>query len=364
VNRGLAAALGVARNELFLQLRTKMLFAALFMPAIFVLAFGYLIGLQARPMQHLHVAVETGSAVCEAMAGTQAVDLTEYPGADAARAAVRSGDAVAAIVETGPGKMTLVVDDSQSAAARAAIGAITSGLLSGRTLPEGAAGPAGGAKLEIEELYGLGMDESGYLTRVISPGFVAMSLIYTAFVFAGFTLLNEKTRQTIYLLALAPCGRGWVLAGKMLASVVLMLLAAAVAAGVVVWGIGVAPAGSLAVLFLAVLLGGTGLLGFVYALSSVAKDETMLRVVVGVPLFLPMIFLSGITYPVAVFPPVLQSVARALPLTWVNDVCRAVFFHGAGFGDVAWQLGMLGGFCLVGAALGVAAISRLMRYSA
>ena len=46
---------------------------------------------------------------------------------------------------------------------------------------------------------------------------------------------------------------------------------------------------------------------------------------------LPMLFLSGIFFPIATMGPILQSIARFLPLTYLGDALRQVMVDGTPF---------------------------------
>ncbi|HSW35829.1 MAG TPA: ABC transporter permease [Candidatus Limnocylindrales bacterium] len=359
----LRALWGIMRHEMLLQFKTKLFVLSLVNSIIVVLMWGYLAGLQAQPMDHLRVAVVGGTTHAKILNESENVNAIEYASIEEATAAVKDGDVVAAVLGPNNGRsLTILLDDSQGAAARAVLSAITASLL--QALP---AAPAANnsnaaiAAVEVKEIWGLGMDDPGYLLRLLGAGLVAMVVLSNAFVFGGFTLISEKTSGTIYFLALAPISRIWVIIGKLLANTLLILASTAITALMTIYLFGVSPTGSLALLFLAALLTGTGLLGLCYAISSFVRDERTFRVVAGLPLMMPMMLLSGIMYPIAVFPEWLQSVSRIFPVTWMVDISHAVFFKGAGMADVWHPLLLLAIFSIAMVFLGGIAVSRLMR---
>jgi len=155
-----------------------------------------------------------------------------------------------------------------------------------------------------------------------------------AFVFSGFTLISEKSAGTIYLLALAPVSRIWIITGKLIANTLLIMVSTALTVLMGIYLFGVAPTGSLWLVFLSALLAGVGLMGLCYTISAYVSNERTFRVVAGLPLMMPMMFLSGIMYPVTIFPEWLQSVSRVFPLTWMVEISHAVFFKGAAMVDL------------------------------
>jgi ABC-2 type transport system permease protein len=76
---------------------------------------------------------------------------------------------------------------------------------------------------------------------------------------------------------------------------------------------------------------------------------------------LPMMFLSGIMYPIAIFPEWLQSLSRIVPLTWIVEVAHSVFFKAGTMTDVWQPMLLLGIFSVAMVLLGGFTVSRLMR---
>lgn len=361
--KSLNAFFGIIRHEMLLQFKTKLFVMSLINSIVIVLMWGYLAGLQAQPMDHLRVAVVKGAPQAEILLVSGDLNAVVYDSENGAREAVRKGDVVAALLPPdAAGRLTVLVDDSQGAAARAALSAVNASLL--RTLA-----PVPGAQeinapfafVGIEEMWGLEMESPTYLLRLLGAGLAAMVVLSAAFVFSGFTLISEKSTGTIHFLALAPVSRILIIAGKLLANSFLILTSTAITVLMTIFLFGVTPTGSLAALFLAAVLTGLGLMGICYFISSYVRDERTFRVVAGLPLMVPMIFLSGIMYPIAIFPEWLQAVSAIVPLTWMVEISHAVFFKGGGIADIWQHMLLLAVFAMITAALGAVSVSKLMR---
>ena len=360
--KSLNAFLGVMRHELLLQFKTKLFALSLINSIIIVLLWGYLAGLQAQPMDHLPIAVVNGSPHAQILLKSDDFQAIAYDSEEDAREAVRKGEVVAAVFTDDTGeRFTVLVDDSQGAAARAALSAVNSAMLSALRAVIPAHQVDAPAPVDIEEKWGLDMGSTTYLLRLLGAGLAAMVVLSAAFVFSGFTLISEKTAGTIHFLALAPISRIIIIAGKLIANLFLILTSTAITVLMTIYIFGVNPTGSISLLFLAAALTGLGLMGLCYLISSYVKDERTFRVVAGLPLMMPMMFLSGIMYPVAIFPEWLQSLSGIFPLTWMVEISHAVFFKGAGIHDVWQPMLLLATFAVVTAVLGTAAVSRLMR---
>ena len=133
-------------------------------------------------------------------------------------------------------------------------------------------------------------------------------------------------------------GDGWRLEGCTLAVTVepcTMCAGALVLARVARVVFGVPLRGSLPL-----LMGFTGLflmttLGLGLFVSTVVSTQQQAMMSSVFLLMIPMIYLSGLIFPIENMPDVLQQVTRASPLRYFNHVLRGVFLKGSGL-DVLW----------------------------
>ena len=79
-----------------------------------------------------------------------------------------------------------------------------------------------------------------------------------------------------------------------------------------------------------IILGSLTFISIGYVIASFTSTEEAANGVTQV-VQLPMLFLSGIFFPIATMGPVLQSVARLLPLTYLGDALRQVMVDGTPF---------------------------------
>ena len=61
----------------------------------------------------------------------------------------------------------------------------------------------------------------------------------------------------------------------------------------------------------------------------------------------PMMFLSGVFFPIEIMPSILRPVAAILPLTYLGDALRQVMVNGSAFAPLAVDLAVLGGWLVV-----------------
>ena len=161
------------------------------------------------------------------------------------------------------------------------------------------------------------------------PSVLGMSIMQVG-IFAAIPLVADREKLILKRLAATPLRR-WQLVG----SNVLMRLLIALAQSVIIVAVGsllfgVEISGSLALTAFFVVLGSVAFLALGYVIASFASTEDAANGMTSVVQF-PMMFLSGIFFPIQAMPDALQAVARIVPLTYLADALRQVMVGGAPF---------------------------------
>jgi ABC-2 type transport system permease protein len=159
--------------------------------------------------------------------------------------------------------------------------------------------------------------------KFLLAGMLVQAMLFSAQT-SGAALIQDREAGLLRTLALAPVPRGWVALGKVLGAG-----AQAVAHGLVflfaapmvdAWPTPLGFAAALGVL----LALGVGLGGLTLAVASRARtfeDFGAAMLLVSIP----ALFVSGVHFPTAEFPPWLRALARANPLTYAIDALKHVF---------------------------------------
>jgi ABC-2 type transport system permease protein len=174
------------------------------------------------------------------------------------------------------------------------------------------------------------------------PSMLGLSIMQVG-LFAAVPLVSDREKLILKRLAATPLRR-WQLVG----SNVLMRLLIAVAQAVVIIGVGslafgVRVSGNLLAIGGFIVLGSLAFLALGYVIASFARSEDSANGMVSVIQF-PMMFLSGTFFAIDQMPPVLQSVARIIPLTYLSDALRQVMVDGAAFNPLPLCALVLGGW--------------------
>ncbi len=177
------------------------------------------------------------------------------------------------------------------------------------------------------------------------PGILGMALMQGG-IFAAVPLVEQREKLILKRLAATPLRR-WTLVGS---NVVLRLIIA-IAQAVILIGIGVAVfgvqvLGSLALMAFLVALGAVTFIAIGYVVAAFARTEEAANGIVQVVQF-PMMFLSGVFFPIEIMPNVLRPVATIMPLTYLGDALRQVMINGSPYAPLPVDIAVLGGWMLV-----------------
>jgi len=103
---------------------------------------------------------------------------------------------------------------------------------------------------------------------------------------------------------------------------------------------GVSTRGSIPLLAALSILGALSFAGIALLVASRVRTVEAVSGLLNV-VMLPMWLLSGVFFSTAHFPPAMQPVVKALPLTALNDALRAVVLEGAGAAGIALEAAIL-----------------------
>jgi ABC-2 type transport system permease protein len=167
------------------------------------------------------------------------------------------------------------------------------------------------------------------------PGIVTMGVMVTGIMYLVQAFVAEREKGIFRRMALTPMKRQWLVGGQMVHyyAVIVVQTLLLMALGVAAFNIKIS--GNMFLFWLVLSAGAASFMSIGFALTCVAKTVRSASVVAQMPYFIFM-FLGGIFFPTNMLPKALGYVANALPSTNMNDALRAIFFQGAGIGDV-WQ---------------------------
>lgn len=172
------------------------------------------------------------------------------------------------------------------------------------------------------------------------PAMVAYLILQSGINYVAIGLADLRARRVLRRFRATPVRPAQILAAQVAggALTVLLQLVVLVVLGLLLFRAHVY--GSWAVVAVPVLLGVAAFVGIGFLLTSAARTSEAARGLATMVAF-PMMFLSGVFFPVTDLPEWLQTAVKVLPLTWLVDALHRVMNEGAGFAAVAVDCAVL-----------------------
>jgi len=210
----------------------------------------------------------------------------------------------------------------------------------------------------VVESKGIVPGEPNYF-QFVAPGIIAMVVMMALMTGLPHAISYEKDIGTLDGMLAAPINRLSIILGKVMAQTVrgmiqgfIILILAVALFGVVIQG------NILLVIFL-VLLTVFSFVGLGILITSFTENEETATMVM-MTLMFPMMFLSGVFFPLQQMPWYMQGLARFLPLTYATTALRQVMVLGADLPAVGTDVLILIGFGIVLLAIAVPMFQRAM----
>ncbi|MEW6321628.1 MAG: ABC transporter permease [Acidobacteriota bacterium] len=368
--RALAA---VARKELRQILRDRLtLMILLFIPALFLLLYGYALNFDIRNIR-LAVQDQDGSSRSRALVSSfvnsgyfDLVASGHDPAAHARRIDANDVRAVLVIpdgfgrrIETRrPVRVQVVIDGDNANTATtvsAYAQAIVADFAAREAAPVGIAGPAG-APLVLEPR--IWYNPQLRSTLFLVPGLIAYIAMITAVISTALSIVREKERGTMEQVRMSPLDPVSYVLGKTLPYLALSFASALIIILVAMALFDLPMRGSWLLLSLAIGLFLVGAQAQGLLISTVAETQQVAFQLALLSSFLPTFILSGFIFPISSMPAVVQAITHIVPARYFIVALRAIILKGADLVTFWQDFLALGIFAVI--ALGLASL-RLSR---
>ena len=193
----------------------------------------------------------------------------------------------------------------------------------------------------------------------IAPGIMAMTVMMSVMTGLPAAISHERELGTLDGMMVAPINRLSVILGKTFAQMARGLLQGILILSLAIILFSVTVQGSILLVFGLLLLGVFSFVGLGVVLTSFAKDQET-AVMIMTTIMFPMLFLSGVFFPIEQMPWFMQSISKILPLTYVVDALRKVMVLGASIPALTTELTVLLVFGTIMIAIAVPVFKRAM----
>lgn len=317
------------------------LFWTLAFPVIFVVLFGSIFSGNTARFTVAWVDQDGTAASQQLRAGFAAVSLLELTDADEAGALekMRQGDLDAVVVVPAglgeamsagagsagagtPFRLTVYTDPSSQTSSTTVL-QIVNQVVGG--LNQGLSGVPPALAVEPRALQTTNITPAAYFV----PSILAMALMQLG-VFAAIPLVAQREKLILKRLNATPLSRATLVGSNVAMRLVIAVVQTVLIIGIGAQLFGVTVVGNVLLLAGLIVLGALTFLAIGYVIASYARTEESANALTSVVQF-PLMFLSGIFFPIAFMPDWLQPVAAILPLTYLGDALRQTMVGGSAY---------------------------------
>jgi ABC-2 type transport system permease protein len=239
---------------------------------------------------------------------------------------------------TDPVLITIISDPSRSNTALA-IQQIAAGLVMGANLQLSGVQPL--LTVTAESLQTQRLNSVSFFV----PSILAMALMQLG-VFAAIPLVQQREKLILKRLNATPLPRWTLVGSNVFVRLIIGAAQTALILGIGVTILGVEIAGNYALIAGFVVLGALTFTSIGYVIASFARTEEAANGMTSIVQF-PLMFLSGIFFPLEVMPEWLRGVATFMPLTYLGDALRQTMVGGTPFAPLGVDALVLAGWLVV-----------------
>jgi ABC-2 type transport system permease protein len=172
------------------------------------------------------------------------------------------------------------------------------------------------------------------------PGIVALSIMQTAIFGIAGTIVTYKEKGVLRRLRATPMPMSGFMGANVVMRIVtgLIQMVIVLAVGMLLFHVQVN--GSLLALSVVAVIGAGAFVSLGFVIAAFSKNQEVAQALMNV-VQTPMMFLSGIFFPMTNAPSWIQPIVKVLPLTYLANALRAVVIDGVGLWAVRWDLVIL-----------------------
>ncbi|AKI97711.1 ABC transporter permease [Kosmotoga pacifica] len=192
----------------------------------------------------------------------------------------------------------------------------------------------------------------------MAPGIMAMVAIMSVVNGLAAAITTEKERGTLDGILTTPIPRYSVVLGKTLAQSIRGILQAIIILLIAILLFGATVQGSILLALFVLVLGIMSFIGVGIIVTASAPDQETSQMMLTTLMF-PMMFLSGVFFPVNQMPSFMQSLSKFFPLTYAADALRKVMILGGTLSNISGDVIVLLIFSVITLSLAVPLFGKL-----
>jgi ABC-2 type transport system permease protein len=212
-----------------------------------------------------------------------------------------------------------------------------------------------GIQMNIKDLTGRKLPLSGSITAeprtwynpelktrtFMVPGIAALLLMLVTLILTSLAIVKEKEIGTMEQLIVTPIKPYQMIIGKLVPFTILGFVAVIIVLTAMQLIFNIPIRGSYPFLLFCTFLYVLSTLGLGLFVSTVTKTQQQAMMIAIFAVMMPMVFLSGFTFPIENMPVIIQYITYLIPMRYIMEIIRGVILKGIGFSDLWPQVVML-----------------------
>ena len=318
----------IAASKMFFR-RKSSIFWSLFFPVVTMLVLGNA-GFIGYSAPNVGLFSTTANEIIDELKSSKSITIREYQSKDNALEALEKGT-LSALITLNPDSKFIVTTRDGDLAEKEVVENFVFRIINQDV------DPINNVSSDIAK-----MNYQGYKGFIV-PGIAAMAIMQNGIFSVVFTLLSYKNQGVLKRLKAAPISPSHFIVGHLVSRVSIIILQTFILLlmGVFVLGVSVGQGSFFAwlnILFLS-FLGGILFLAIGLAISSLAPNEDSAPALANLVTF-PMLFLSGVFFPIDFLPKIITYISNILPLTHLAEGIRLSALYGNSTFSTIPQLGI------------------------
>jgi len=208
------------------------------------------------------------------------------------------------------------------------------------------------------KVEGLVADKTNYF-EFMAPGIMAMIIMTAVLTGLASSVAREKEQGTLDGLLISPVSRLAIILGKALSQAIRGLIQGIIVLLLAIFLFGVKIHGSLLLVAGLIIFSIFSFVGLGILVSAIAAEQETATQLLFMFQF-PMLFFSGVFFPIQQMPSLMQKISRLIPLSYAIEALRKVMILGAGLGDVKKEIFVLLVMSIISLSFAVPLFKRLV----
>lgn len=173
------------------------------------------------------------------------------------------------------------------------------------------------------------------------PGIMGMIFILVCAIMTSVSIVREKESGTMNLLLVSPVKPGTVIIGKLIPYFILSCMILAVMLGLSYGVLGIPVSGSIVDVVILTLLYIVLALSIGLLVSTIVETQLAALIVSAVIFMMPVIFLSGMLFPIDNMPKILQVISCIIPARWYIAALKRLMIQQLDFAYIIKETAIL-----------------------